>query len=114
MHSPLLHGIHGSMLVGVQETLLHAFMHVCDGGSGKCASVAAEHPAAFRPRALSVAARFAFLGHAETWTVPRSGLFRITARGAKAADGAHRRALQRTVDMEPRWRRAVGSTCHGH
>lgn len=75
-----------------QEVLLHAFIHVCDGGSAKSTSQPAETPAAFRPRALSVAARFAFSGHAETWTVPRSGLFRITARGAKAADGAHRHA----------------------
>lgn len=77
---------------GGQEALLHAFMHVCDGGAAKRARAApAERPAAFRPRALSVAARFSFTGRAETWTVPRGGLFRITARGAKAADGAHRR-----------------------
>jgi hypothetical protein len=69
-------------------------MHVCDGGAAKRARAAAERPAAFRPRALSVAARFSFTGRAETWTVPRGGLFRITVRGAKAADGAHRRGAR--------------------
>ena len=49
-----------------------------------------EVEALYRPRALTAAAAFEFTGGLQFWRVPISGVYRITARGAKAADGACR------------------------
>ena len=47
-----------------------------------------------RPRTLQGASvAFEYNGRLQFWTVPETGVYRITARGAKAADGVHRCAL---------------------
>lgn len=81
----------------LQELLLRAFMHVCNG---PLHSLTVPSPAAsdldhlesalYRRRAITAAARFEFSGRLQFWTVPESGMYRITACGAKAADGAYR------------------------
>lgn len=44
-----------------------------------------------RPRTLQGASvAFEYNGRLQFWTVPETGVYRITARGAKAADGVHR------------------------
>lgn len=86
-----------------QELLLRAFIHVCNPPQHTAPSVPpalfeAPQPEAlppavealFRPRALTAAAAFEFTGGLQFWRVPATGVYRITARGAKAADGAHR------------------------
>lgn len=56
----------------------------CSGSTGE---------ALFRPRTLRAVAAFEYNGGLHFWTVPESGMYRITARGAKAADGHHKCAL---------------------
>ena len=81
-----------------QELLLRAFMHVCNGplhtltvpspaASGELDTL---EGALYRPRAATAAATFEFSGRLQFWVVPESGMYRITACGAKAADGAYR------------------------
>lgn len=44
-----------------------------------------------KPRTLQGASTsFEYNGRLQYWTVPETGVYRITARGAKAADGHHR------------------------
>ena len=102
----------------LQELLLRAFMHVCNGplhdlaappppqstppssssaGSSSGTPSPASSPGGgnvpaslYRPRTLTAAAAFEFTGRVQFWTVPEAGMYRITARGAQAADGAHR------------------------
>ena len=48
-----------------------------------------------KPRTLQGASTsFEYNGRLQSWTVPETGVYRITARGAKAADGHHRHAAQ--------------------
>ncbi|EIE18689.1 hypothetical protein COCSUDRAFT_60000 [Coccomyxa subellipsoidea C-169] len=83
----------------VQEMLLRAFIHVCNPPQphalppeifSMTVEAAEEAAPLYRPRALTAAAAFEFTGALQFWRVPVSGVYRITARGAKAADGACR------------------------
>ena len=48
-----------------------------------------------KPRTLQGASTsFEYNGRLQYWTVPETGVYRITARGAKAADGHHRCAAR--------------------
>jgi hypothetical protein len=66
-------------------------MHVCNNPL-LSESERAVHSgeALYRPRATTSVATFEYSGALQFWTVPESGIYRITARGAKAADGHHR------------------------
>jgi hypothetical protein len=71
-------------------------MHVCNGPLHSLTVPAAPSDfellasPLYRRRALTAAATFEFTGRVQFWSVPESGMYRITARGAKAADGAFR------------------------
>ena len=91
--------ITASLLKGfsfLQELVLRAFTCVC-----KQQSPSRGLPPLFahleeidpwcRPRTLQGASvAFEYNGRLQFWTVPETGVYRITARGAKAADGVHR------------------------
>ena len=92
-------------VLSLQELLLRAFIHVCNPPQPHALppeiftvtfqAVSEEVEALYRPRALTAAAVFEFNGGLQFWRVPVSGVYRITARGAKAADGAFRwRSIQ--------------------
>lgn len=85
--------------------MLRAFIHVCNppqpqvvvppeifsmSSSAAASAEDMEIEALYRPRALTVAAKFEYTGGLQFWRVPESGVYRITAAGAKAADGACR------------------------
>eukprot|EP00898_Chlorokybus_atmophyticus_P003444 jgi/Chlat1/40/ChrspC234757S00921 len=68
------------------EHLLEVFMYLANPATVEATG------RRFIPRgADSVRQMFEHCGHIEEFTVPYNGLYRITARGAKAADGEHRR-----------------------
>ena len=79
-----------------QEMVLRAFTCVCKRpGAPRPAPALFAAPeqvdAWCRPRTLAGASvAFEYNGRLQYWTVPETGVYRITARGAKAADGPHR------------------------
>lgn len=96
--------------------LLRAFIHVCNPPQphalppeifSMTVEAAEEAAPLYRPRALTATAAFEFTGALQFWRVPVSGVYRITARGAKAADGACRCAFPLALKFAPSLRNFV-------
>lgn len=91
-----------SSVCAAQELVLRAFTCVCKqpappGSVPPLFAHLEEVDPCCRPRTTQGASvAFEYNGRLQFWTVPETGVYRITARGAKAADGTHRCCWQYT------------------